>query len=151
MPIVRTYGCAECNHIMEVTLRLDQADDPPPECPRCAGWTHQEFKPVAIGGSVRARAEKFTEDIMEKDYHVADYQKRDKYARTGKTRYKDETPGTIKSTWTAATSTLEQAVAAGRETRVRFGSGLDVLQANLKSGAQPDLIAESKKRLTRVF
>lgn len=141
---------------MEVTLRLDQADDPPPECPRCAAWNlqepmRQEFKPFAIGGSPAARANAIRDDMLDKEYKVADYKDRDKYDRTGKTRYKDETPSAVKSQWSAASATLNQAIAAGRETRIKFGSGLDILQANLKSGAEPDLIAESKKRLTRVF
>jgi hypothetical protein len=45
---------------------------------------------------------------------------------------------------------LEAAVTEGRQTRLKYGSGLDVLQAHLKSGAQPDLIELSKRRSPRV-
>ena len=38
------------------------------------------------------------------------------------------------------------AIAAGRANRLRYGSGLDVLQHNLKTGVQPDLIELSKRR-----
>jgi hypothetical protein len=46
---------------------------------------------------------------------------------------------------------LEGAIAAGRQMRVKHGSGLDVLQANLKSGAQKDLIEISKQRSVKVW
>jgi hypothetical protein len=54
------------------------------------------------------------------------------------------------SLWGIAREALEAAVAGGRQTRLKYGSGLDVLQANLKSGAQPDLIELSKRRSPRV-
>jgi DNA-directed RNA polymerase subunit RPC12/RpoP len=149
MPIIRTYVCSECTRTLEVTLTLEQADAPPPECPHCTGQTQQEFKPFAIGGSASSRAHKLAEDIMEKDYRVADY-KRDKYDGP-RTRYQDQTTPVTRSQWSAATETINQAVAAGRRTRLQYGSGLDVLQANLKSGKEPDLIKESRKRLIRVF
>ena len=41
MPIVRTYACPECNHYMRVTLSMEQADDPPPDCPRCNAYDLQ--------------------------------------------------------------------------------------------------------------
>jgi hypothetical protein len=56
----------------------------------------------------------------------------------------------IASWWGIAREVLEAAVAGGRQTRLKYGSGLDVLQANLKSGAQPDLIELSKRRSPRV-
>ena len=148
MPIVRTYACTGCARTLEVTLTMEQVDDPPPDCPHCAATTQQEFKPFGIGGSASGRAHALAEDIMDKDYNVADY-KRDKYDGP-KTRYKDQTAA-IKSQWSASSQALNEAVAAGRQTRLKHGSGLDILQANLKSGAEPDLLAESKKRLIRVF
>jgi hypothetical protein len=42
-------------------------------------------------------------------------------------------------------------MAAGRQTRLKHGSGLDILQANLKSGVEPDLIEVSKRRAMRVW
>ena len=51
--------------------------------------------------------------------------------------------------WGIAAEVLEAAVVAGRQTRLKYGSGLDVLQADLKSGAQPDLIELSKRRSLR--
>jgi hypothetical protein len=62
-------------------------------------------------------------------------------------RYKDQTAGVPVSTWgkDQTNAALEQAIAVGRQSRLRHGSGLDVLQANLASGAEPDLIANSKR------
>jgi len=36
MPILRTYACETCAHMIEVTLRADEWDQPPPPCPQCA-------------------------------------------------------------------------------------------------------------------
>lgn len=110
----------------------------------------QEFKPVAIGGSIRSKAVAIAEDIADKDYHVADMQ-RDKYAVAPTVRYKDQTSTIPQSTWQAANATLEAAIASGRQTRLKHGSGLDVLQHNLKTGTEPDLIAISKKRAMKVW
>jgi hypothetical protein len=111
----------------------------------------QEFKPVAIGGSVQSRASAIAEDIAANDYHVADMQK-DKY-EPPKVRYKDQNDraSSQRSTWTAANETLQAAITAGRENRLKYGSGLDILQRNLQTGAEPDLIAASKKRMMRVY
>lgn len=110
----------------------------------------QEFRPIAIGGSNAARARAIAEDIADRDYHVADMQ-RDKYARTPTVRYKDATTTVPPSTWQAANQTLEMAIAAGRQVRLKHGNGLDVLQANLASGVEPDLIAASKRRALKVW
>ena len=155
MPIVRTYACVECNHMMEVVLSSADWDAEPPICPRCNAWDlehpmRQEFKPVAIGGSTYARARALTEDIAANDYHVADMQ-RDKHASTPTVRYKDQSSTVLPSTWQAATQTLEAAIASGRDTRLRHGSGLDVLQHNLKTGAEPDRIANSKRQAIKVW
>ena len=151
MPIVRTYACNQCNHMMEVVLSSLDWDAEPPECPACAAREmRQEFKPVAIGGSVYAKARALTEDIAANDYHVADMQ-RDKHAATPTVRYKDQSSNTMPSTWQAATETLEAAISAGRQSRLKYGSGLDVLQHNLKTGAEPDLIANSKRRAVKVW
>ena len=151
MPIVRTYQCEDCNHRLEVTLSADDWNAPPPPCPECeARSMQQEFRPFAIGGSVSARAHALAEDIADKDYHVADM-KRDKHATTPTVRYKDQTSTIPSSTWQAASETLQAAIATGRETRIRHGNGLDVLQHNLKTGAEPDLIANSKARAIKVW
>jgi len=152
MPIVRTYACPDCNHMIEVVLSADQWDQEPPECPACAArQMRQEFKPPAITGSPRARAAAIAEDIAANDYNVADIQTDGKEGGTAKVRYKDQT-NVLPSAWSVqASQMLESAVAIGRETRLKHGNGLDVLEANLKSGAQPDLIAESKKRAIRVW
>jgi hypothetical protein len=112
----------------------------------------QEFKPFGIGGTPAAKAHAIVEDIAAKDYHVADMQ-RDKHASVPQVRYKDATSMAAipQSSWQAAGETLQQAMVHGRETRLKHGSGLDILQANLKSGAEPDLIANSKKRAMRVW
>ena len=155
MPIVRTYACPACNHMLEVTLPLEDWDVEPPDCPVCADreLMRQEFKPPAIVGSPRARATALAEDIAAKDYGVADMQ-RDKHAPTPTVRYKDQNP----SNWGKAPdgsvitpAAMQQAMALGRQTRLKFGDGLDVLQSNLKSGAEPDLIEISKRRSTRIW
>jgi putative FmdB family regulatory protein len=151
MPIVRTYACEQCNHMMDVVLSGEDWDAEPPSCPSCeARSMNQEFRPIAIGGSNTAKAHAVAEDILANDYHVADMQ-RDKHSLTPAVRYKDQTNTIPASTWQAANATLQQAISIGRETRLRHGNGLDVLQANLASGAEPDLIANSKRRAMKVW
>lgn len=158
MPIVRTYMCPDCGHSLEVTLRADQWQEPPPECPVCADHPgiqnrmQQEFQPVAIGGSVRARAVKLAEDIAEKDYGVADFKAEGRQGGTANPRYKDAKIANP-SNWTAITGNAQmaQAMALGRENRQRHGDGLDVLQQALKTGDQPDLIELSKRRSMKVW
>jgi putative FmdB family regulatory protein len=152
MPIVRTYACEDCNHLMDVVLSMDQVDDPPPPCPMCAQRPmRQEFKPIAIGGSVSSRAHAIAEDIAANDYHVGDMDVGRKMGDVTKVRYKDQNSHVPASTWTAAQETLEHAVAVGRQSRLKYGSGLDVLQSNLKSGAEPDLIENSKRRMIKLW
>ena len=66
-------------------------------------------------------------------------------------RYKDQTSTQLASTWGSASAMMSTALALGRQTRINHGSGLDVLQHALKTGAQPDLIEASKRRALRVF
>ena len=144
---------------MDVVLSMDQVDDPPPDCPRCTGATHQEFKPIALGGSARSRAVNLALEIAEKDYGVADIQAHGKEGGTPTVRYRDETPASIAAkrlggaaAWGANREVLEGAIAAGRAQRIsNGGDGLDVLKSALKSGAQPDLIEVSKRRSMRVW
>jgi hypothetical protein len=154
MPVVRTYGCNDCGKFIEVTLTLQQADDPPPECPYCAAASmQQEFKPVAIGGSTVGKAVALAETIAHEDYGIADITHDTRHGGTPKVRYKDQgTPGQA-STWGAANASLEQAIAMGRQTRMANGgfSGVDTLQRMLKDGSQPDLIEASKRRAMRVW
>lgn len=151
MPIVRTYGCNQCGYVMEVTLRLDQADDAAPACPMCERRAmRQEFKPVAITGSVAARARDLAQTIAHEDYHVADIEM-DRRAQSRPTvRYKDQGAPSA-STWSVANEALQSAISAGRASRQKYGDGLDILQANLKDGTQPDLIEISKKRAMRIW
>jgi predicted ribonuclease YlaK len=150
--IIRTYFCEGCGTVTEQQLTSEQWDDPPPECQRCAARMQQEFRPVAIGGSVSTRARDTALEIAAQDYHVADIDHEHRREGTPKVRYKDANINPAqRSSWTAAQATLEAAIAAGRQSRIQYGSGLDVLQANLKSGAQPDLIEISKKRSARVW
>lgn len=152
MPIRRTYACPECNHWLELTLDADQWDAPEPECPACASRTRQEFVPFGITGSTTARAHAIAEDIVTSDYHAADFQREWRREGTPAVRYKDQNSRTDASSWSGVNAALEQAVAIGRQTRTRYGgSGLDILQANLKSGAEPDLIANSKRKSIRVW
>ena len=152
MPIVRTYACPECNHMMDVVLSADDWDAPPPDCPACEQREmRQEFRPVAIGGSNRARAVAVAQDIAANDYGVADMKVEGKQGGKPTVRYKDQTTTLPSSNWTSPHGVFEQAIAIGRQTRLQHGSGLDVLQHALKTGAQPDLIAESRKRMIKVW
>lgn len=108
----------------------------------------QDFRPVAIGGSNRARATDLAHQIAREDYGVADIQSS---SRSGApVRYQDGA-ASAPSTWMGAGGQLQQAMALGRQTRLQHGNGLDVLQNALKSGAQPDLIEMSKRRSVKVF
>jgi hypothetical protein len=139
-------------HIMDVTLSMDQVDDPPPPCPACAQRAmRQEFRPVALGGSVTTRAHAIAEDIATNDYHVSDMSVGRKMGDVTKTRYKDTSSTVPASTWSAAQDVLQGAISAGRQSRLKYGSGLDVLQANIKSGVQPDLIENSKRRMIKLW
>jgi putative FmdB family regulatory protein len=157
MPIVRTFGCGACGHFLEVTLTMEQADDQPPECPHCAARPmQQEFKPFAIGGSTVSKAVKLAETIAHEDYGVADMQHDTRRGGIPKVRYKDQ-GNTLQqqqlSSWGAPGNVLSEAMTLGRQTRMANGgySGVDTLQAMLKSGEQPDLIEASKKRMMRVY
>lgn len=155
MPIVRTYQCADCFHRIEVTLAAEQWDDPPPSCPECdRREMQQQFKaPGIVNSSPHARAQKLTEDILANDYHVADIDRdRHREARP-KVRYKDSTPSQLPSNWNTVTApaAMETALAVGRQNRLEFGSGLDVLQTNLRNGTQADLIEVSKKRSPKIW
>lgn len=152
MPIIKTYACPECNFWLEVTLSAEQWDDPEPECPKCTERTQQVFKPFGITGSNTARAHAIAEEIVTSDYHVADFQREHRREGTPSVRYKDQNSRADNSSWSGVNAALEQAVAIGRQTRARYGgNGLDILQANLKSGAEPDLIANSKRRSIKVW
>lgn len=145
---------------MEVTLALDQADDPPPICPKCTWGQHhqgdarmrQEFKPFAIGGSTKVRAGDLALKIAEEDYGVADIEVDGRKESVPKVRFKDQgTPGQA-SFWGAAGAAITEAAANGRQTRLHHGgSGLDILQRNIKDGTEPDLIEVSKKRSMRIW
>lgn len=154
MPIVRSYFCERCAHQMTVTLSSDQWEADAPECPNCAiSPMQQEFKPIAIGGSVTGKANAIVEQIAAEDYGVADMQRDRREGATPKHRYKDQGPPAQASTWGATGDMINQAMAIGRQTRMQSGglSGLDVLQKALKTGDQPDLIEASKKRAIRIY
>lgn len=142
--ILRTYGCAQCNHMMTIELRSDQWDAEPPECPMCSQVTHQEFTPPGIVGSVRSKAVKLAEDIATNDYNVADFTAEGRPEGRPKVRYKDAAAGA--SSWGGVgEAALAQAVTLGRQTRLQHGSGLDIIKG------MPDLIQESKKRSARIW
>lgn len=156
MPIVRTYGCGDCGHFIEITLTMEQVDEPAPECPYCAAQTQQEFKPFAIGGSTVGKAVKLAETIAAEDYGVADMQHDTRHGGVPKVRYKDQ-GNTLQqqqtSSWGAPGAALETAISLGRQTRMANGgfSGVDALQKMLKDGTQPDLIEMSKRRSMKVW
>lgn len=152
MPIRRKYACTECLHMIEVTLDADQWDAPDPECPACAARLQQQFVPFGITGSHSARAHSIAEEIVTSDYHAADFQREWRREGTPTVRYNDQASRTDSSAWSGVHAALEQAVAVGRQTRQRFGgTGIDVLKANLASGAEPDLIANSKRKSIKVW
>ena len=160
MPIHRTYQCPECNHRMDVVLAAEQWDDPPPSCAACdAREVRQVFKPPAIGGSARLRAAAIAEDIAAKDYNVANFQGGTREGDVNRVTYKDTTPGVAPSSWTGPNAkemqmgqeALQSVLAIGRQTRLKHGSGLDVLQHTLATGDLPDLIEESKKKSARIW
>jgi len=136
---------------MEVWLEQHQVDDPPPECPACANRRMaQEYRaPAIVGHTARSKAEKLKDDILRNDYNVADYN-HDKHESTPTVRYKDQTTKSS-STWQATNEALSQAVALGRQNRLKFGSGLDILHNNIKNGTEPDLIELSKRRSPKVW
>lgn len=156
--IMRTYQCPNCFHRIEVALSADEWDAPPPSCEACdAHDMEQEFKPPAIGGSVRSRARGIAEDIVANDYNVANIQFDGRQGGTPKVRYKDQTPNLPAAAWQNAQQTVQQAIDLGRQhRRTRYssgpqGNGLDVLAGALQSGEQPDLIAASKRRAIKVW
>jgi hypothetical protein len=128
---------------------MSQSDAPSPSCPACdARETQQIFKaPGIVNSSPHSRAQALTEDILANDYQIADVNRSPSRSNL---RYKDQTPTTMPSTWGGG-EMLNTAMAMGRQTRLEFGSGLDVLQANLRSGAQPDLIEVSKRRSPKIW
>lgn len=152
MPINRTYMCPECGNRLEVVLSSDQWDDPPPSCMVCdAHEMNQEFRPPAIGGSNMSRAAAITEGIMATDYNVANFTSDRREGGQAKVRYKDQTEVTP-AVWQASRQMLEQAISIGKGNRREFGlDGLDILKRNLASGAQPDLIEQSKRRSIKVW
>lgn len=138
-----------------IELAFDQADAEAPDCPHCEGMTRQEFQPVAIAGKAagyRAAATKMAETIAHEDYGVADMTIRK--GEHAKVRYK-EPPGSSNlgsSSWVGPNFDMLQAgLREGRAVREQFGSGLEVLQGNLASGKQPDLIEVSKRRSMKVW
>lgn len=149
--IRRTYHCPECNHRMEVELSADQWDASPPSCESCdARDMNQEFAVPAIGGSVASRAARIAEDIIANDYGVANYTGDNREGGVGKVSYASPPSGAVgTSQW--AGNMLQEAISIGRKTRMEGGSGLDILQRNLKSGAQPDLIEMSRQRAIKVW
>ena len=163
MPIVRTYQCEQCFERIEVTLASDQWDCEPPDCLACRAQFQQEFQPPRVNGSPFARASAIAEGIAERDFGVSNMQRDSRPGSVPKVEYRDDMMGVPKrqgrpigpqpgaSTWGASQAALDQAAAIGKDTRIRFGSGLDVLQSCLKNGSQPDLIELSKRRSARVW
>jgi len=151
--IRRTFMCPECAHRMEVILTQDEWNSPPPSCEMCdARQMNQEFKPPAIGGSVRARASRITEDIISNDYNVANFHSDHRVGGSGKVRYKDQRENLPTANWQGVSghqSMLETAISIGKANRGR--DGLNILQKNLQSGVQPDLIEQSKRRSIKVW
>lgn len=169
--------CADCGHRLELELRLDQWNDPPPPCPQCDKVEIDlDFRPIALGGSLANRAMAYAEKIAAEDYQVADMQLDSREGGRPKVRYQE--PKELKeaaakvareasreahrtrhapSNWSpnpaAAHETLLKAVAIGREARLMSGgkSGLEILQDNIRNGTEPDKIANSKKLSAKIW
>jgi hypothetical protein len=84
---------------------------------------------------------------------VADMQRDRREGSTPKHRYKDQGTPAQAGAWGATGDMLSQAVAIGRQTRMASGglNGVDILQKAIKSGAQPDLIENSKRQSLKVW
>ena len=139
---------------MEVVLSADQWDAPPPSCESCDTRMGQEFKAPAIGGSVSMRAHRVAQDIIANDYNVANVTFDNRQGGTPKVRYKDQSATALQSTWGGQIQgALETAVSIGKQTRREMGGadGLDILKKSLETGAQPDLLAQSKRRAIKVW
>jgi hypothetical protein len=146
--------CNDCGTYFSVTLRYDQVDDEPPDCPRCAVVMQQDFKPVAVHG-VKAQdndaARKRALDIAVNDLGVENINIEAREGSTPKVTYKNQPP-TPPSNWVGPNvDMLNGAMREGRIMRQQHGSGLDVLAHNLSTGAQPDLIEVSKRRSMKVW
>lgn len=110
-----------------------------------------DFRPIALGGSIKARAVALAEDIAEKDYGVADFKSDGRDGGKPNVRYKDQKK-TTPHQWGVANEALQTAIALGRQTRLRHGGdGLDMLQRALKEGVQPDLIEQSKRQAMKIW
>jgi hypothetical protein len=147
-------------HQWDVVLEGSQWDEPAPSCEACDRRDAQQvFKPPAIGGSHMSRARAIAEDIASNDYKVADFHAYGKEGHAAKVRYKDQATPLTAGGWAGPSSreyqmsqeALQTAIAIGRDTRLKYGNGLDVLQSTLASGDQPDLIELSKKRSARIW
>jgi hypothetical protein len=139
---------------MEQTLTAEEWEKPPPSCEACDARTNQEFKPPAIGGSIRSKAQAITESIIANDYGVANFQSERRHGGTPKVRYKDQTASVLPSDWQKAghTAMLETAINIGKQNRRQFGmDGLDMLKRGIESGAQTDLIEASKRKAIKVW
>jgi len=151
VPIVRTLGCNDCARTWDVTLTAEQVDDPLPACPFCNNATFQEFKPVAIRGkeSKLESSEAVVENEM-KERGITDITFRTKENLPPKVRYKTDK---AQSNWMQPTGDMvAQAAQLGRADRQKFGAdGLEILQNNLRSGKQVDLVEASKRRADRVW
>lgn len=151
MPIVRTFSCNECGYRLKVTLTAEQWNDPAPDCPQCLSYEpkapmQQEFVPLNIGGSHRARAVKIAEDIAANDYGVADIHAEGRQGGTPKVRYKDQSSSTASTSWMRPNAEmLEGVTALGKQMRIQHGSGLDVIKT------MPDMIANSKRISAKVW
>lgn len=152
MPIIRTFMCPECATYIKQELPGEAWKAGPPSCPSCdRKEMQQDFRPIAISNGNIRRASKLTEDILENDYNVADIQAGTREGDRAKVRYKEPKPSRVAnpSSWGWEHTKMQEAMAIGRHTRTNYGDGLDVLQSVLKSGHQPDLLAESKKAMIK--
>ena len=75
---------------------------------------------------------------------------RSELVRKARQENKDQGSASPRSWDTARWVNLSEALEAAAGGERQTPSGLDVLQANLNSGAQPDLIELSKRRAARV-
>lgn len=88
--IYRTYACADCDAVFEVTC--ESGNDPDPDCPVCSKVLEWRPTRFAIGGSTEGKAVKIAQEIMEKDFGLTNYKDNNKPGDVG---YIDPTRKTV--------------------------------------------------------
>ena len=68
--IIRTYSCADCEAVFEVTC--DSGDDPDPPCPNCEkvlNWVPTRFATTGV----KSKAVDLAQQVLEQDFGLTNY------------------------------------------------------------------------------